>query len=89
MHQSGDDLCVDSGSSKPVSYPEKRYKGLSPWAGAGWGGKRNWKISKKTEIFLGIHIHEMLGPCMWVTVLKHGSQAMRWLCPSLTCVLSC
>lgn len=35
------------------------------------------KFQKNPEIFLGIHIHEMLGPCVWVTVLKHGSQAMR------------
>ena len=52
MHQSRDNVCVGSCSSKPKLYPEKSYKGLSPWTGAGWGGQRHWQISNKMEIFL-------------------------------------
>ena len=35
MYESGDNLCVDPRSSKPVSYPKSSYTGLSPWAGVG------------------------------------------------------
>ena len=66
MHQSRDNVCVGSCSSKPKLYPEKSYKGLSPWTGAGWGGKRHWQISNKMEIFLRIHStwNVLLWPCV-------------------------
>lgn len=76
LRQPGKHPGVNAHSSGRRPNPEQNSHG-GRWAGMGCAGERSRQFSNKPKTFFRIHSTENSWKLfMWVTVLKHGSQAV-------------